>query len=149
MNQNNNQKHANIILIVDDNPADALLMKEAFALCQSNNEINVVEDGIYALEFLREKQSSQQSVCPDIILLDLNMPRRNGMEVLRELKVDPEFSVIPVIIFTSSASREDIKAAYAQHANAYLQKPGDFDGYIKIAKSIEDFWFSAALLNKA
>ena len=143
--QKSNKNRANIILIIDDNPTDVLLMTEAFALCDGHNEIHTAEDGVYALEFVRKQNSFKQSPTPDIILLDLNMPRKNGLEVLMELKSDPKFSFIPIIVYTSSAAPEDVKAAYERHANAYVKKPGDFESYIKIAKSISDFWLSVAI----
>lgn len=143
--KNKNKVQPSVILIIDDNPTDVLLMKEAFALCEVNSEIYVVEDGIYALEFLRKQNAFNHSPTPHIVLLDLNMPRKSGLEVLTELKSDPKLSFIPVIIYTSSEAQEDIRAAYECHANAYVKKPGDFETYIKIAKSIKDFWLSAAI----
>lgn len=136
----------NAILMIDDNPTDVLLMKEAFAFCEGNYEIFVAEDGVYAMEFLKRQGQYQEAPRPDIILLDLNMPRKNGLEVLIGVKADPDFKSIPTIVYTSSVVKEDIKAAYNNHANGYIRKSVDFDECIQIAKSINDFWFSASIL---
>mgnify|MGYP001180483813 FL=1 len=141
-----NNTHPSVILMIDDNPTDVLLIKEAFAFCEADSEIHVAEDGVYALEFLKRQGQDLHAPRPDLILLDLNMPRRNGFEVLAELKADPELNTIPVIIYTSSVTKEDIKAAYNSHANGYIRKSVDFDECIKTAQSIKDFWFSTAIL---
>ena len=141
-----NNNHPSIILMIDDNPTDVLLIKEAFAFCEADSEIHVAEDGVYALEFLKRQGQDLHAPRPDLILLDLNMPRKNGFEVLAELKADPELNTIPVIIYTSSVTKEDIKAAYNSHANGYIRKSVDFDECIKTAQSIKDFWFSTAIL---
>jgi chemotaxis family two-component system response regulator Rcp1 len=99
-----------MILMIDDNPTDVLLIKEAFAFCEGNCEVYVAEDGVYALEFLRRQGEFLSTPRPDIILLDLNMPRKSGLEVLTELKSDPDFKRIPVIVYTSSVTKEDINA---------------------------------------
>lgn len=140
-----NNTHPSVILMIDDNPTDVLLIKEAFAFCEADSEIHVAEDGVYALEFLK-RQGQDYAPRPDLILLDLNMPRKNGFEVLAELKADPELNTIPVIIYTSSVTKEDIRAAYNSHANGYIRKSVDFDECIKTAQSIKDFWFSTAIL---
>ncbi len=141
-----NNTHPSVILMIDDNPTDVLLIKEAFAFCEANSEIYAAEDGVYALEFLKRQGQNHHAPRPDLILLDLNMPRKNGLEVLAELKADPEFTSIPVIVYTSSVTKEDIKAAYNSHANGYIRKSVDFDECIKTARSIKDFWFSTAIL---
>ena len=141
-----NNTHPSVILMIDDNPTDVLLIKEAFAFCEANSEIYVAEDGVYALEFLKRQGQNLHAPRPNLILLDLNMPRKNGLEVLAELKVDPELMSIPVIVYTSSVTKEDIKAAYNSHANGYIRKSVDFDECIKTAQSIKDFWFSTAIL---
>jgi chemotaxis family two-component system response regulator Rcp1 len=141
-----NNTHPSVILMIDDNPTDVLLIKEAFAFCKAGSEIHVAEDGVYALEFLKRQGQDLHAPRPDLILLDLNMPRKNGFEVLAELKADPELNTIPVIIYTSSVTKEDIKAAYNSHANGYIRKSVDFDECIKTAQSIKDFWFSTAIL---
>jgi CheY-like chemotaxis protein len=141
-----NKTHPSVILMIDDNPTDVLLIKEAFAFCEADSEVYVAEDGVYALEFLKQQGQNIHAPRPDLILLDLNMPRKNGLEVLAELKADPELNSIPVIVYTSSVAKEDIKAAYNSHANGYIRKSVDFDECIKTAKSIKDFWFSIAIL---
>ena len=141
-----NKTHPSVILMIDDNPTDVLLIKEAFAFCEADSEVYVAEDGVYALEFLKRQGQNIRAPRPDLILLDLNMPRKNGLEVLAELKADPELTSIPVIVYTSSVAKEDIKAAYNSHANGYIRKSVDFDECIKTAKSIKDFWFSIAIL---
>ncbi len=144
--RNNKNNHLNVILMIDDNPTDVLLIKEAFAFCEGNFEIQVAEDGVFAMEFLRKKGQFFEMPRPDIILLDLNMPRRNGLEVLMEIKADKNLRSIPTMIYTSSTVKEDIKAAYNGHANGYIRKSVDFDECIKTARAIKDFWFTASLL---
>lgn len=141
-----NNTHPSVILMIDDNPTDVLLIKEAFAFCETDSEVYVAEDGVYALEFLKQQGQNIHAPRPDLILLDLNMPRKNGFEVLAELKADTELTSIPVIVYTSSVTKEDIKAAYNSHANGYIRKSMDFDECIKTAQSIKDFWFSTAIL---
>ena len=143
-----NNTHPKIILMIDDNPTDVLLIKEAFAFCEGNCEVYVAEDGVYALEFLRRQGEFLSAPRPDIILLDLNMPRKSGLEVLTELKSDPDFKRIPVIVYTSSVTKEDINAAYNHHANSYIRKSVDFDDCIKTAQSIKDFWFTSSVLSE-
>ncbi len=135
--------------MIDDNPTDVLLIKEAFALCEASSEVHVVEDGVYALEFLQRQGEYSNVPRPDIILLDLNMPRKSGLEVLAELKSNPELKAIPVIIYTSSVTQEDVKAAYNNYANSYIKKSVDFDDCIRTAKSIRDFWFTASILSES
>ncbi|QOJ22826.1 MAG: response regulator [Gammaproteobacteria bacterium] len=143
-----NNTHPRIILMIDDNPTDVLLIKEAFAFCEANSEVHVAEDGVYALEFLKRQGEYAHAPRPDIILLDLNMPRKSGLEVLTELKSNPELMTIPVIIYTSSITKEDVKAAYHHHANSYIRKSVDFDDCIRTAKSIKDFWFTCSILSE-
>lgn len=140
--------HSNVILMVDDNPTDALLVKEAFAYSDGNTEVFVAEDGVFALEFLRKQGPYLQAPRPDIILLDLNMPRKDGIEFLAEMKADLDLRIIPVIIYTSSATPQDIKAAFQNYANGYIRKSVNFDECIKVTKSIKDFWFSTSILCK-
>ena len=139
---------SNVILMIDDNPTDVLLIKEAFAFCEGNEEIYVAEDGIQAIELLKQQGQYLQARRPDLILLDLNMPKKNGFEVLSELKADPDFRSIPVIIYTSSVAKEDIRMAYQHYANGYIRKSVDFDNCIKIARLIKEFWFSVSILYK-
>ncbi|MBL8496282.1 response regulator [Nitrosomonas sp. JL21] len=136
-----------VILMIDDNPTDVLLMKEAFTFCEDrDHEIYVAEDGVYAMDFLKRQGQYLTAPRPDIILLDLNMPRKNGLEVLMAVKADPEFKYIPTLVYTSSIVKEDVKAAYNSHANGYIKKSVDFDECIQTAKSINDFWFAASIL---
>lgn len=144
-----NSTHSNIILMIDDNPIDVMLLKEAFKFNEANIELHVAEDGIYAMEFLSRQGEYINAPRPDIILLDLNMPRKNGAEVLSELKMNVSLRTLPVIIYTSSIAIEDIKAAYTNQANSYIKKPVDFDECIKVAKAIQDFWFSIVLLSES
>lgn len=141
-----NNNHPRIILMIDDNPTDVLLIKEAFAFTETNCTVCVAEDGVYALEFVKRQGESVNAPRPDIILLDLNMPRKSGMEVLIELKADPDLKSIPVIIYSSSITKEDVRNAYNNHANSYIRKSVNFDDCIKTAKSIQDFWFSSSIL---
>lgn len=140
-----NSIESNIILMIDDNPTDVLLIKEAFALCDENCEVYVAEDGVYALEFLKQQGQYHHVPRPNIILLDLNMPRKSGLEVLKELKDDVDLRSIPVIIYTSSTTKEDVRSAYRSYANGYIKKSTDFDGCIKIAKAIQYYWFSTSI----
>ena len=143
--KNNSRPH--VILMIDDNPTDVLLMKEAFSFCEGKNyEIHVAEDGVYAMDFLKRQGQYHAAPRPDIILLDLNMPRKNGLEVLMAVKTDSEFKYIPTLVYTSSVVKEDVKAAYNNFANGYIKKSVDFDECIRIAKSINDFWFSVSIL---
>jgi len=143
--KNNTRPH--VILMIDDNPTDVLLMKEAFSFCEGKNyEIHVAEDGVYAMDFLKRQGQYHAAPRPDIILLDLNMPRKNGLEVLMAVKSDLNFKYIPTLVYSSSVVKEDVKAAYNSFANGYIKKSVDFDECIQIAKSINDFWFSASIL---
>ena len=134
------------ILLVEDSPADILITREAFQDARLTNAIHVVEDGVQALEFLHREGSYASAPRPDLILLDLNLPRKNGREVLAEIKENPEFKSIPVVILTTSNADEDILKAYDLHANCYVVKPVGFDNFLKAVQSIENFWFSVVKL---
>jgi CheY-like chemotaxis protein len=134
------------ILLVEDSPADVLITREAFMDAKLLNTLHVVEDGIQALEFLRRQGAYAAVPRPDLILLDLNLPRKNGREVLAEIKADPELKSIPVIILTTSSADEDILNAYDLHANCYVIKPVGFENFLKAVQSIQDFWFSVVAL---
>jgi two-component system response regulator len=134
------------ILLVEDSPADVLITREAFEEAKLLNTLHVVEDGVQALEFLRRQGSYADAPRPDLILLDLNLPRKNGREVLAEIKADKDFKSIPVIILTTSSADEDILNAYDLHANCYVIKPVGFDNFLKAVQSIQDFWFSVVAL---
>ncbi|MEP6670476.1 MAG: response regulator [Chthoniobacter sp.] len=135
-----------IILIVEDNPTDVLIAKEGFLGARMPNVLHVAADGIVAMEFLRQQGKYASAPRPDLIVLDLNMPRKNGHEVLAEIKADQNLKNIPVVILTTSKSEEDIGRAYGLHANCYISKPVDFDEFTKVVQTIQDFWFSIVTL---
>ena len=134
------------VLLVEDNPGDVRLTKEALKEGRLLNNVNVVGDGIEALSFLRRKDKYEQVVQPDLILLDLNLPKKDGREVLAEIKADPNLRRIPVVILTTSSAEEDILKTYDLHANCYVTKPVDLDRFMGVVKSIEDFWVSVVKL---
>ena len=134
------------ILLVEDNPADVRLTQEAFRDGKIHNTLAVVKDGVEALEFLRKQGKYKGKPRPDIVLLDLNLPKKDGRQVLQEMKQDPALRTIPVVILTSSDAERDIAGAYELQANCYITKPVDLDQFITVVKSIEDFWFSIVKL---
>lgn len=137
------------ILLVEDNPGDARLAREAWKDAKLLNRLNHVSDGEEALAFLRRQGKYADAPRPALILLDLNLPRKNGREVLSEIKADPELRRVPVVILTSSSAEEDILKTYDLHANCYVTKPVDLDQFSKVAKAIEDFWFTVVKLPPA
>ena len=134
------------ILLVEDSPADILLTREAFAQNKIINELHVAEDGIQAMDFLYKRGAYASAPRPDLILLDLNLPRKNGREVLAEIKADPTLRSIPIVILTTSNADEDILKAYNLNANCYVVKPVGFDNFMQAMQSIRDFWFSVVTL---
>jgi chemotaxis family two-component system response regulator Rcp1 len=134
------------ILLVEDNPGDVRLTQEALKEAKVSNRLCVVEDGVAAMEFLRKEGSYASAPRPDLILLDLNLPRKDGREVLEEIKQDPGLMRIPVVVLTTSRAEEDILRTYDLHANCYVTKPVDLDQFITIVKSIEDFWLTIVRL---
>jgi len=130
------------ILLVEDNPGDVRLTMELLKESKIRNRINVVNDGIEAMAYLRKEAKFGGAPRPDLILLDLNMPRKDGREVLAEIKQDPDLKQIPVVVLTTSAAEQDIVRSYNDHANAYITKPVDLDQFAKVVKSVEDFWFT-------
>ncbi len=134
------------ILLVDDNPGDVRLTIEAMNEGKVANRISVATDGIEALQFLRREASFANAPLPDLILLDLNMPRKDGREVLREIKEDNDLKRIPVVILTTSEAEQDILESYNLHANCYVTKPVDMGQFLKVVRSIEDFWFTVVRL---
>jgi chemotaxis family two-component system response regulator Rcp1 len=134
------------ILMVEDNPTDVLIAREGFSTAKMLNTLHVADDGIEALEYLNQRGKYVGAARPDLIVLDLNMPRRNGHEVLAEIKGDDNLKDIPVVILTTSKSREDITRAYGLHANCYISKPVDFDEFTRVVQTIQDFWFSVVTL---
>ncbi len=134
------------ILLVEDSPADILITREAFEEAKLLNSLHVAEDGVQAMEFLRRQGRYASAPRPDLILLDLNLPRKNGREVLAEIKNDPDLKSIPVVILTASGTDEDILKAYDLHANCYVVKPVGFESFLKAVQSIRNFWFSVVAL---
>ncbi len=134
------------ILLVEDNPGDARLTKEVFSDCKVTNTLSIVEDGEAALKFLRKQEPYSDAKTPDLILLDLNLPKKNGQEVLEEIKSDPDLQSIPVVILTTSEAEKDILKTYKLNANCYINKPVDFDQFANVVKLIEDFWLTVVKL---
>ncbi|HEX8671307.1 MAG TPA: response regulator [Longimicrobium sp.] len=134
------------VLLVEDNPGDVRLTREALKEGKVSNNLHVAPDGVEALAFLRREGPHAAAVRPDLILLDLNLPRKGGREVLEEIKSDPALRHIPVVILTSSQAEQDIARAYDLHANCYISKPVDLDQFINVVRSIEDFWFTVVKL---
>ena len=134
------------ILLAEDNPADARLTLEGFKQAVGSHNITVIEDGQQVMEHLRREGQNSGPMYPDLIILDLNMPKKTGHEVLAELKADAELSIIPVIIFTASDAQGDVLESYKLHASAYLTKPIDFDEFALMVQSIDEFWFNFAKL---
>lgn len=134
------------LLLVEDNPGDVYLTREAFRESRTPLRLNVVSDGEEATRYLRRQAPFQNAVRPDLVLLDLNLPKKDGREVLAELKADPDLRHIPVIILTTSESTQDIRRAYKLHANCYLTKPFEADAFMKKIRSIEYFWLTIARL---
>ncbi len=134
------------ILLVEDSPSDAALTREALEAGKIANNLNHVVNGVAAMEYLRRQGKFAKAPRPDLIMLDLNLPRKDGREVLRELKNDPSLKIIPVIVLTTSRSDEDILRSYELNANCYITKPVDFQHFINVVKSIENFWLSVVTL---
>jgi chemotaxis family two-component system response regulator Rcp1 len=134
------------ILLVEDNPGDVRLAQEALKESKVRNKLYVVEDGVEAMNFLRQQGNFKGTPRPDLILLDLNLPRKSGREVLAEVKSDESLKRIPVVVLTVSKAEEDIVKAYDHHANCYITKPLDFNQFIEVTKSIEDFWLTIVRL---
>ena len=134
------------ILLVEDNPGDVRLTQEALDEAKVINNLSVVDNGVDALAFLRQEGKHASAVRPDLILLDLNLPKKDGRAVLAEVKEDSNLKRIPVVILTTSRAEEDIIRSYNLHANCYVTKPVDLDQFIKVVKSIEQFWFSVVML---
>ena len=135
-----------IILLVEDNPADVRLTREALVNGKVKHELHVARDGVEAMAFLRHQQAFQKAPRPDMILLDLNLPRKDGREVLAEIKADPDLRSIPVIILTTSQADEDILKTYNLHANGYIVKPVDLEQFFTVIRQIKEFWMSIVLL---
>lgn len=134
------------ILVVEDNPGDVDLMKTALKRSKILIDLHVVQDGVEATSFLFRTGKYANVPTPDVIFLDLNLPRKNGQEVLAEIKTDSELKKIPVVVLTSSTADEDILRSYNLHANCFVSKPVDFDQFMKVVGSIENFWLSVVKL---
>lgn len=136
------------ILLMENNPGDARLIREIFAETKEFNNISEVKDGIEALAFLRREGAYADVIQPDLILLDLNLPKKDGCEVLAEIKMDEKLKHIPVIVFTTSDVEKDVFESYDLHANCYITKPVDLDQFVKTIKNIKDFWLGVVKLPK-
>jgi two-component system, chemotaxis family, response regulator Rcp1 len=134
------------ILLVEDNPGDADLAREALENSKFNNNLQVVDDGEKAMAFLKREGAYRDAPRPDLILLDLNLPKKDGREVLAEIKADPALMRIPVVILTTSRAEEDVLRTYNLHANCYITKPIDLNQFLHVVRSIEDFWLSIVVL---
>ncbi len=136
------------ILLVDDNPGDVRLAKEGLKESKVINNLHVVDDGVEAMAFLRKEGNYADAVTPDLILLDLNLPRKDGREVLAEIKGDKDLKRIPIVVLTTSQAEEDVMETYDLHANCYVTKPVDLDQFVNIVKSLNNFWFEMVTLPK-
>lgn len=134
------------ILLIEDNPGDVRLIQEAFKNAEVYNNIDVQMDGESALEFLFRKGEYKEAPRPDLILLDLNLPKKDGREVLSIIKENPELKSIPVVILTTSTAEDDIIYTYNKHANSYITKPVDLDQFLQVAESIQNFWLNIVKL---
>lgn len=134
------------LLIIEDNPGDVRLLQEAFHELRANVRIRVASDGFEGIEMLKKRSGSPANWRPDLILLDLNLPKISGHDVLARIKSDPETHWIPVIVLTSSRAEADVKRAYESHANAYLRKPSTLEGLMTTAQDVKNFWMETATL---
>jgi CheY-like chemotaxis protein len=134
------------ILLVEDSPSDTELTQEALREAKVRNHLSTVEDGVQAMDFLRRRGEYVGVSKPDLIMLDLNLPRKDGREVLAEIKQDPELKTIPVVVLTTSQAEQDVLHAYHLHANCYIAKPVDFEQFLQAVRSIESFWLMLVTL---
>jgi len=134
------------ILLIEDNPGDVRLTREAMKEGKVLNQLNVVMDGVEAMAYLRTEGKYKDATRPDLVLLDLNLPKKNGREVLQEIKEDPDLKRIPVVVLTISKNEQDILRSYDLHANCYITKPVDLEQFISVVKAVEDFWFTVVKL---
>ncbi len=148
MTTNNRSKIIDILLI-EDSSTDVLMIREALSEVKLLNKIHVAEDGVEALDFLHKRGKFASSPRPNLILLDLNLPRKNGHEVLAEIKADKDLKRIPVVVLTTSSTKEDILRSYDLHVNCYVVKPVEFDSFVKAVQSIQHFWSSTVSLPPA
>ena len=148
MSQTSNGWRPIEILLVEDNPGDVDLTKEALQDAKVHNRLHTVDDGAKAIDFLMKRGEYANVPRPDIILLDLNLPKKDGRQVLAEIKAEPKLTEIPVVILTTSQAEEDIVRSYQLHASCYITKPVDFKQFLKVVKSIEEFWLTVVKLPK-
>jgi two-component system, chemotaxis family, response regulator Rcp1 len=134
------------ILLIEDSPSDAALTVEALQAGKIANNLSRVADGVEAIDYLRQKGRYAKTLRPDLIMLDLNLPRKDGRDVLRELKTDPSLKLIPIIVLTTSRADKDVLQSYELNANCYITKPVDFEHFIEVVKSIENFWLTVVTL---
>lgn len=134
------------ILLVEDSPSDVKLTLTALKRAKVANRVSHVEDGVQAMEFLHKKGAYTTAPRPDLVLLDLNLPRKDGREVLQEMKNDPSLALIPVVVLTTSQAEQDIMRSYQLHANCYVTKPVNFERFLEIVQSIENFWLTVVEL---
>jgi CheY-like chemotaxis protein len=134
------------ILLVEDDPGDVMMTREAFHDYKVRNELHVVSDGAEAMAFLRQEGDYAGRPRPDLVLLDLNLPRMDGRQVLEAIKTDPELASIPVVVLTTSENEDDVLRSYSLHANAYVTKPVDFDRFIQVVRQIDDFFVTVVRL---
>lgn len=137
------------VLLVEDNPSDVYLTQVAFRRSRTESQIHVVEDGLQAMAFLRRELPYDSAPRPDLVLLDLNLPRMDGYKVLQTMKEDSDLRSIPVIVLTTSTAEADISRCYENHANCYIAKPVDFDEFERVVLEIESFWFQCATLPRS
>jgi len=134
------------ILLIEDNPGDIVLTKEAFKECSHSHNITAFKDGLEAMKYLRKEEKYNEAGIPDLILLDLNLPKKDGRELLAEIKSDPELKIIPIIILSTSKNERDILTSYELKANCYICKPVELENFIDIILEIERFWFKTVRL---
>ena len=134
------------VLLVEDDEGDVLMTREALDEGKVFNRLSVVGDGVEAIAYLRREQPYADATRPDLVLLDLNLPRRDGRQVLAEVKTDPDLRRIPIVVLTTSEAEEDVLRSYDLHANAYVTKPVDFDRFVEVIRQIDDFWISVVRL---
>ncbi|HEV7772757.1 MAG TPA: response regulator [Conexibacter sp.] len=134
------------VLLVDDDPGDTLMIREAFEHNKVRNALECVADGVQAMQYLRREGEYADAARPDLILLDLNLPRKDGREVLAEIKSDPALATIPVVVLTTSHAEEDVLKSYQLHANAYVTKPVDFERFIEVVRQIDEFFVTVVKL---
>jgi CheY-like chemotaxis protein len=135
-----------VVLLVEDDPGDVLMTREAFEDYKVHNELHVVNDGTEAMAFLRREGDRADAPRPDLVLLDLNLPRMDGREVLQAIKSDPDLASIPVVVLTTSEAEEDVLRSYSLHANAYVTKPVDFERFIQVVRQIDEFFVTVVRL---